>query len=99
VSNMLPIVEILADATTHVERAEWLFACPFGVMHREHMTIRRILQGAGLIAGVSYLEAVLSLTNARRLQDGSLPQTIVLPVHIAAQELRAAARAGVEGAE
>jgi hypothetical protein len=99
VSNMLPIVEILADATTNAERAQWLFACPYAVMHREHMTIRRILQGAGLIAGVSYLEAVLSLNNARRLEDGTLPQTIVLPVHITAQDLRAAARAGVEGAE
>lgn len=96
---MLPLVDILADATTHTERAEWLFACPYWVINREHMNIRRILQQSGLLAGVAYLETVQSLTNSRRLPDGSLPHTIVLSVEIAAQDLRAAARAGVEGAE
>ena len=98
-TGMLPIVELLADAGTHQERADWLFACPYAVMYREHMTIRRILQGAGLLAGVGYLDAVVSLASAKRLSDGTLPQTIVLQTHIAAQDLRAAARAGAEGVE
>lgn len=97
-SALLPIVEQLSDAMDHTERAEWLFACPYGVMNREHMSIRVILQKAGLLSGVAYLEAVLSLTNAKRLPDGTLPQTIVMPVHIAAHDLRQAAQAGVEGA-
>ncbi len=97
-SALLPIVEQLADAIDHAERADWLFACPYGVMNREHMSIRVILQKSGLLAGVAYLEAVLSLTNAKRLPDGTLPQTIVLPVHIAAMDLRQAAQAGAEGA-
>lgn len=96
-SNLLPLVELLADASTHEERAEWLLACPLGVIHREHMAIRRLLQGAGLIAGVAYLESVLSMTNARRLPDGQFPHTIMLQVHVATHDLRAAARA-VEGA-
>ncbi|MBW9113138.1 hypothetical protein JNB88_05685 [Rhizobium cauense] len=96
---MLPLVDILADAATHAERADWLFRCPYWVIHREHMNIRRILQLSGLLEGVAYLDAMLSLTSARRLPDGSIPQTIVLPVHIAAHDLREAARAGASGAE
>ena len=97
-SGMLPIVEILAGAQTHQERAEWLFSCPYAVMHRDHMAIRRILQRAGLEAGISYLEAVVALACAKRLPDGLFPQTIIMPVQIAAHDLRAAARAGAEGA-
>lgn len=97
-SDLLPIVEQLADADTHAERSDWLFRCPISVLHRESMAIRRILHQAGLIAGVAYLEAVLSMSNARRLPDGQFPQTVVLPVHISAQDLGAAVRA-VEGVE
>lgn len=96
---MVPIVEQLAEAGTHSERAEWLFACPYAVLHREHMNIRRILQCSGLLAGVAYLEAVLSLTCARRTVDGRIPHTIQLSVELTAHDLRAAVRAGTEGAQ
>ena len=98
-SDMLPIVEIIADAQTHAERAEWLFSCPTKVIDRDHMTIRRILQRAGLIEGVGYLDAVLARGCARRLPDGRYPQTIEMAVEVAAIDLRAAARAGAEGVE
>ncbi|MDM9619095.1 hypothetical protein [Rhizobium sp. S96] len=96
---MLPIVEILADAQSHAARADWLFACPQNLVYREHMTIRRLLQKAGLLAGVGYLDALLARGDARRLPDGRYPQTIELTVELAAQDLRAAVRAGTEGAE
>jgi len=96
-SDLLPIVELLADASSHEERAAWLFACPLGVIHREHMAIRRLLQKTGLIAGVAYLESVLSMTNARRLPDGQFPYTIMLQVHVASQDLRGAVAAACEG--
>ncbi|EPE95728.1 hypothetical protein [Rhizobium grahamii] len=98
-SDMLPLVDILADAGTDAERADWLFRCPYWVINREHMNIREILRQAGLHAGVAYLDAMLSLTSARRLPDGSIPQTIVMPVHIAAHDLREAARGGATEAQ
>ena len=96
-SNMLPIVEELADCQTHAERADWLMACSYGVIHREHMNIRRILQAARLVEGIAYLEAVLSMTNARRLRDGSVPITIRTSVNMAEVDLKIAARKGAAG--
>jgi hypothetical protein len=86
------------DAPGNAERANWLLRCPYGVLHREQVPIRAILQTKRFPAGVAYLDALLSMTNATRLADGQLPQTIVLAVHIAAGNLRLAALASVEGA-
>jgi len=97
--NAVPLVDILSDAKSYEEQADWLFRCPYWVINREHMNIRRILQQSGLPEGVAYLDAVLALTSATRLPDGAIPQTIVMPVHIAAHDLREAARVGASGAE
>lgn len=97
-SGVLPIIEELMDAASDAERAVWLLRCPYGVLHREQVPIRAILQAKRHAAGVAYLDALLSMTNATRLADGQLPQTIVLAVHIAAGNLKLAALAGAEGA-
>ncbi|QRM39848.1 hypothetical protein F3X89_03820 [Rhizobium rhizogenes] len=91
---MLPIVEELADSQTHAQRADWLIRCPDGVVDRDHMEIRRILQSANLLAGIAYLEARVSAVNAVRLADGNLPQTVVMAVNVARIDLRIAARQG-----
>jgi hypothetical protein len=70
-SSLLPIVERLADAADHAERADWLFRCPIGIIDREHMTIRRLLQRAGLTAGVAYLETMQAYASATRTPDGT----------------------------
>ncbi|NEI60931.1 hypothetical protein [Rhizobium leguminosarum] len=96
--GLLPIVEQLMDATSDAERAVWLLRCPYGVLHREQGPIRAILRAKRHAAGVAYLDALLSMTNATRLADGQLPQSIVLAVHIAAGNLKLAALASAEGA-
>ncbi len=93
-SSMLPIVEQLADCQTHAEREAWLIRCPDGVVDRDHMAIRRILQSASLLAGIAYLEARVAAVNAVRLADGNLPQTVVMAVNVARIDLRIAARQG-----
>ncbi|MBY2911375.1 hypothetical protein [Rhizobium leguminosarum] len=97
-SGLLPIVEQLMDAESDAERADWLLHCPYGVLHREQVPIRTILQTRRFEIGVAYLDALLSMTNATRLADGQLPQTIVLAVHIAAGNLKLAALERAEGA-
>lgn len=97
-SEFLPIIEQLADAATHGERADWLSRCPLGVIHREQVHIRVILNHRRFPEGVAYLDALLSLTNATRLPDGSSPPTVLMPVHMARIQMMEAARA-VEGAK
>ncbi len=93
-NNMLPIVEQLADCQTHSEREDWLMRCPDGVVSRDHMAIRRILQSASLLAGIAYLEARVAAVNAVRLADGNLPLTVVMAVNVARVDLRIAVRQG-----
>lgn len=93
-SDMLPIVEELADCQTHAQRADWLIRCPNFIFHRDHMTLRRLLQTAGLLAGASYVDAKLAEQTAVRLADGSVPFTIRYSVQLAQIDLTIAARQG-----
>ncbi len=93
-SDMLPIVEELAGCQSHAEREVWLNRCPDGVVGRDYMAIRRILQASGLIAGIAFLEARVAALNAVRLADGNLPQTVVMAVNAARIDLRIAVRQG-----
>ncbi len=45
-TDLMPIVEILADCQTDAARADWLLRAPQGVIYRDHTTIRRVLQEA-----------------------------------------------------
>ncbi|NTI27651.1 hypothetical protein G6K84_03705 [Agrobacterium rhizogenes] len=91
-SDMLPIVEELADCQNHTERAAWLMRCPNFIFHREHLMLRRILQAAGLLAGVAYVEAKFAEQVATRLPDGTTPITILSAVYIAETDLKISAR-------
>ncbi|WP_183721186.1 hypothetical protein [Rhizobium sp. BK060] len=96
---MLPLVDILSDLLTHAERAEWLTRVPDGVVFRDHMDIRKVLQAAGFGAGVAYLDARLAAVNSVRLPDGALPQTRIFALNLTQIDLNIAARAGATGAE
>lgn len=89
-SDMLPIVEQLADCQTHGERADWLIRCPNFIFHREHMALRRILQAAGLLVGVAYVEAKVAEQTATR----PLPAAIRYALFAAEVDLTIAARKG-----
>ncbi len=54
-NELLPIIAQLADARSHVERAEWLLSCPVDILGRYDMTIRNRLMHGGFIPGVDYL--------------------------------------------
>lgn len=97
-TGALPTIDGLSDSDAPADWASWLQRCPIGIIHREHVTIRTILQERGFSAGVDYLDALLAYSNATRLPDGGFPPTVVMPVHMAAGAMREAARAA-EGAE
>lgn len=97
-TDALPIIDLLADRETPSAWASWLQRCPIGIIHREHVKIRALLQQRGFTAGVDYLDALLAKSNATRLPDGTYPATVVMAVHMAAGAMREAARAA-EGAE
>jgi hypothetical protein len=96
-NEKLPIIEGLTSSNA-TEWTLWLMRCPLGIIYREHVTIRAILKQRGFAAGVDYLDALLAYSNATRLTDGTFPPTVVMPVHMAAGAMRAAARAA-EAAE
>ena len=76
--DLLPIVEILTEATSNQARAEWLSAVPMGVIQRDHLVIGEIFEHAGFMAGHAYLGALSAQNNARRLPDGRYPQTVLM---------------------
>lgn len=91
-SDMLPIVEELADCTSHAERVAWLLRAPPFVFHRDHMVLRRILQDRRHQAGVAYVEAKLAEQTRVRMADGSIAITILAAVYAAETDLKISAR-------
>ena len=69
--QLLPIVEILANAETAVERARWLLTVPDVVVYRDFDPIRLLLQERRL--GVEYLRMRHAVLHATRGADGLLP--------------------------
>ena len=69
-SDLLPIIEELANARTDAERAQWLLRCPPGYLGKYEMTIRNRLQVAGFLAGVAYLEVERLVIWMPRDDDG-----------------------------
>ncbi|MBO9099983.1 MULTISPECIES: hypothetical protein [unclassified Rhizobium] len=55
-SGLLPILDELADCQTNLQRAQWLFACPFGILQGHGYRIKEILNDAGFMAGVEYVD-------------------------------------------
>lgn len=97
-TGLLPIIEQLEEAENNAERADWLLRCPIGVLDREHMTVRRLLQAAGLTAGVAYLETMKAYSSATRKPDGFSRDDVVRAVQEAAATLKSAVAAAREGA-
>ena len=93
-TDLMPIVEILADCQTDAARADWLLRAPQGVIYRDHTTIRRVLQEAHFTLGVDALDVEFAAINATRLPDGGLPHSVVLGVHAVRSFLRDVVRKG-----
>lgn len=83
-TDHLPILDGLMSAASHAERELWLKQCSFGLIDREHLTIRRALEAANLPAGIAYLEALKAYSSATRLPDGSSRPDVLRTVHVAA---------------
>lgn len=93
-TDLMPVVEILLECKTDAERAEWLLRAPQGVIYRDHVAIRRVLQEARFSLGLEALDVEFAAINATRLPDGGLPHTVVLGVHAVRSSLRDVARKG-----
>ncbi|NTF92573.1 hypothetical protein [Rhizobium rhizogenes] len=93
-SQLLPIIEELADCETDAQRADWLLRVPVGVICRDGSAIRRILMEARFTLGVQAFDLEFAALNATRLADGGLPQTVVLGVQAVRSFLREIVRKG-----
>jgi hypothetical protein len=101
-SNLLPIIEQLADARDDSQRVEWLLQCPFGILSRYQMTIRNRLMHAGFIEGIAYLETIsVMMASVRSVSSGDFrPETKAL-LAASIENMQAAVRqlAGAPAAE
>jgi hypothetical protein len=79
-TDLLPIIEKLASAAHHADRATWLLRCPIDILGRYDGTIRNRLMHAGFHAGIRYLDDIRIIKSAVRREDGhlSLSQTDML---------------------
>ncbi|MCT7662347.1 hypothetical protein [Shinella kummerowiae] len=68
-NELLPIIAQLADAKTHVERAEWLLSCPIAILRKFDGTIRNRLMHAGCDGAFHYLDALGVALSATRNPD------------------------------
>ena len=55
-TGLLPILDELRDCQTDMQRAQWLLACPFGILQGHDYRIKEILDDAGFVAGVAYVD-------------------------------------------
>ena len=90
----LPILDDLRRLETDDERADWLLRLPLFLFVSRWKQIRDVLDECGFRAGVSYIEAEKAALHARRLPDGTMPQSVVLAAHMARIDLKVAARGG-----
>jgi hypothetical protein len=93
-SQLLPIIEELADCETDAQRADWLLRVPASVICRDGSAIRRILMETRFTFGVQAFEVEYSALHATRLADGALPQTVILSVQAIRALLREIMRKG-----
>lgn len=63
---LLPIIEELASAASHAERARWLLTAPLSVLVTYAFTINNRLLNAHFPDGVAYLDCELVAARARR---------------------------------
>lgn len=71
-TGLLPIIEMLEQASDHAARAQWLLCCPFDILGRYETTIRNRLMHAGFPAGLRYLDDIRVVKSAVRREDGQL---------------------------
>lgn len=96
-SNLLPIIEELADAPDNTARARWLLACPFSIMLTYDMTIRNRLRHAGFLAGVEYVDAIGVVMRSTRDEHGDLRTAAQEIAEGASSVMRAIAHAQMSG--
>ena len=65
-TELLPIIEQLADAKTDAERADWLLHAPFSILLTYQLTIGQRLRYAGFTFGADYLDVVLAYLRSVR---------------------------------
>ncbi|MBZ5760262.1 hypothetical protein LAV84_06835 [Rhizobium sp. VS19-DR104.2] len=75
-TGLLPILEELLDCQTDLQRAQWLLACPFGILQGHGYRIKEILDDAGFVAGVEYVDLErVALMAVRDAMGNHTPKT------------------------
>ncbi|MDX0331741.1 hypothetical protein GOC48_16520 [Sinorhizobium meliloti] len=95
-TQLLPIIEELADAPDHAARARWLLEAPLAVIIRDQVTIQRLLSAAGFHEGLAYFAAEIAALSATRGRDGLAPSTIRMTREYARIGIQIIARGGAE---
>lgn len=95
-TQLLPIIEELADAPDHAARARWLLEVPLAVFIRDQLTIHRLLSAAGFHEGLAYFAAEIAALSATRGRDGLAPNTIRMTREHARIGVQIIARRGTE---
>lgn len=89
-TELLPIIEELADARAQIQRAEWLLSCPIAILRRYRSTIRNRLMHSGCHAGLDYLDALDAvMSSTRSCQSGLLAPEAADAMFAAGLRLRA----------
>ncbi len=65
-TELLPIIEQLADAKTDAERADWLLHAPYSILLTYQIIIGQRLRYAGFTFGAEYLDVVLACLRSVR---------------------------------
>ena len=71
-TELLPIIEQLADAKTDAERADWLLSAPFSILLTYQLTVGQRLRHSGFTFGAEYLDVVLAYLRSVRTQGAHL---------------------------
>ncbi|ASY56471.1 hypothetical protein [Sinorhizobium sp. CCBAU 05631] len=95
-TQLLPIIEELADATDHATRARWLLETPLAVLMRDQVTVARLLSAAGFHEGLAYLAAEIAALSAVRGPDGLAAFSVRMMREHARIGIQVIARGGAE---
>ena len=93
----LPVIDQLADAENHTERAAWLLSCPLAILVAHEGAIRAVMRQAGFRFGVLYLEDICTVSRATRA-DGAWSEAAGEILEYANEKMRAVIAAEDGGA-
>lgn len=93
----IPTVEEIVDLPDNAARALWLLRAPDGWYYAYLGSICRELELCQFVEGRTYAMARHNVASCVRLDDGSVPHTIMLSLQVAHGDLSVLIRKGARG--